>query len=73
MASLRPISQVARWTSREVYLDLERRALLVARASNHQPGAGRVQPVRPRVQSVHACLLGEGAAETSIHVRYGDR
>lgn len=69
----RPVSQLARWTSREVYLDLERRALLVARAGNHQPGAGRVQPVRPRVHSVHACLLGEEAAEAGIHVRYGDR
>ncbi len=69
----RPISQLARWTSREVYLDLERRALLVARAGSHLPGAGRVQPVRPRVHSVHACLLGDRAAETSVHVRYGER
>lgn len=70
----RPVSQLARWTSREVYLDLERRALLVARAGQHQPGTGRVQPVRPRVQSVHACVVDGGAvAETSIHVRYGER
>jgi hypothetical protein len=69
----RPASQLSRWTSREVYLDLERRALLVARAGNHLPGAGRVQPVRPRVHSVHVCHLGDGAAETSVHVRYGDR
>lgn len=69
----RPVSQLARWTSREVYVDLERRALLVARAGQHQPGAGRVQPVRPRVHSVHTCLLGEDAAEAGIHIRYGDR
>lgn len=70
----RPVSQLARWTSREVYLDLERRALLVARAGSHQAGVGRVQPVRPRVQSVHTCLVADGAAaEAGIHVRYGDR
>lgn len=69
----RPVSQLARWTSREVYLDLERRALLVARSGNHQPGVARVQPVRPRVHSVHVCPLGEDAAETSVHVRYGTR
>jgi hypothetical protein len=69
----RPASQLARWTSREVYLDLERRALLVARAGHHLPGAARVQPVRPRVHSVHACWLGEDVAEAGVHVRYGDR
>jgi hypothetical protein len=68
----RPVSQLARWTSREVYLDLERRALLVARAGNHQPGVARVQPVRPRVHSVHTCLVGQ-AAEAGVHVRYGER
>ncbi len=69
----RPVSQLARWTNREVYLDLERRALLVARAGSHQPGAGRVQPVRPKVHSVHVCLVGTDVAEAGIHVRYGER
>ncbi len=69
----RPVSQLARWTTREVYGDLERRALLVARAGHHLPGTARVQPVRPRVHSVHACLIGTQAAETSVHVRYGER
>jgi len=68
----RPVSQLARWTTKEVYLDLQRRALLVARAGNHQPGLARVQPVRPRVHSVHTCLVGE-AAEAGVHVRYGER
>lgn len=69
----RPVSQLARWTSREVYLDLERRALLVARGGGHQPGTARVQPVRPRVHSVHVCLLDDSTAEAGIHVRYGER
>ena len=69
----RPVSQLARWTSREVYLDLERRALLVARAGNHQPGVARVQAVRPRVHTLHTCVVGPHVTETSIHVRYGNR
>lgn len=69
----RPVSQLARWSTREVYLDLERRALLVARAGGHQPGAARVQPVRPRVHSVHACRVTGAVVEVGVHVRYGNR
>ncbi|MEP9364244.1 Rv3235 family protein [Nocardioides sp. CN2-186] len=69
----RPVTQLLRWTSREVYDDLERRAQLVARAGRHQPGQGRVQPVRPRVQGVHTCFLSREAVEVSVHVRYGER
>jgi hypothetical protein len=69
----RPVSQLLRWTSREVYADLERRAQLVARAGQHLPGAGRVQPVRPRVLGVHSCFVTGDVAEVSSHVRYGGR
>ncbi len=69
----RPVSQVLRWTSREVYENLERRALLVARAGGYRPGEGRVQPVRPRVLGVHTCFVGFDVAEVSAHVRYGER
>ncbi|WP_370249239.1 Rv3235 family protein [Nocardioides sp.] len=74
----RPVTQVARWTRREVYADLERRALLVARAAGHTPGVGRVQAVRPRVRSVHVLLLEDPTgvpriAECSAHVQYGAR
>lgn len=48
----RPPSQLLRWTSREVYADLERRAQLVARAGGHVPGQARVQPVTPRVRKI---------------------
>ncbi|MCD4525359.1 Rv3235 family protein [Nocardioides sp. cx-173] len=69
----RPAAQLVRWTSREVYADLDRRAVLVARAGGHTPGQGRVQPVRPRVLSVHTCFLHDAAFEAGIHVRYGER
>ncbi|MBC9733391.1 Rv3235 family protein [Nocardioides marmotae] len=69
----RPVSQLLRWATAEVYADLDRRASLVARAGGHRPGVGRVQPVRPKVLSVHSCFVSASAAETSIHVRYGER
>lgn len=69
----RPVSQLVRWTTREVYADLHRRALLVARAGGHQPGLARVQPVRPRVQSVHACFITDDVVECGVHVRHGER
>lgn len=69
----RPVSQLLRWSTREVFENLDRRARLVARAGRHQPGTGRVQPVRPRVLGVHASFVSGRAAEVSAHVRYGER
>jgi len=69
----RPVSQLLRWSSRQVYVDLERRAVLVARAGEHLPGQGRVQPVRPQVRGVHTCFVSREVAEVSVHVRYGCR
>ena len=69
----RPASQLLRWTTGEVYGDLHRRAMLVARAGGHAPGAGRVMSVRPHVLSVRTTFVTPQAAETSIHVRYGER
>ena len=69
----RPVSQLLRWTTSEVYADLHRRAMLVARAGGHAPGAGRVMPVRPQVLSVRTTFVTPTVAETSIHVRYGAR
>lgn len=70
----RPVSQLLRWTTPTVYQDLQRRAQLVARAAgHHQPGVARVQPVRPQVRSVHTRFVTPTAAETSVHVRYGER
>jgi len=69
----RPVTQLLRWTTAEVYEELQRRALLVGRAGHHRPGQGRVQPVRPKVVSVHSFFLTPRVVETSIHVRYGER
>ncbi len=69
----RPVSQLLRWTDRTVYADLQRRALLVARAGGHPPGQARVQPTRPRVLSVHTGFIGEGVVEASAHIRHGER
>lgn len=69
----RPVSQLLRWTTPEVYDELGRRAEVVARAGDHQPGQGRVQPVRPRVRSVHTCPLSADVVEVSAHARYGRR
>lgn len=69
----RPASQLVRWTDPEVYADLRRRAHLVARAGGHQPGLARVQAVRPRVHSVHACFVTHDVVECGVHVRHGER
>ncbi|WGL54224.1 Rv3235 family protein [Nocardioides sp. BP30] len=69
----RPVSQLLRWTSADVYAELERRAVLVARAGHHQPGQGRVQPVRPKVLSAHSFFVTPQVVEASVHVRYGAR
>ena len=69
----RPPSQLLRWTSRTVYADLERRALLVARAGGHVPGQARVQPVAPRVRSIHTSFVAPDIVEASVHARYGPR
>ena len=69
----RPVSQLLRWSTREVFADLDRRAQLVARAGRHQAGQGRTQPVRPRVVGVHTCFVTRSRVEVSAHVRYGDR
>jgi Family of unknown function (DUF6459) len=73
IAGDRPVSQLVRWSTRKVYVDLQRRAFLVAQAGGHQPGVARVQPVRPHVQSVHVSFLSPTVAEASARVRYGAR
>lgn len=69
----RPASQLLRWTDRRVYADLQRRALLVARAGGHAPGQARVQTTTPRVLSVHTSEVADHIVEASAHVKYGDR
>lgn len=68
----RPVTQLLRWTSREVYADLARRAHLVALAAGPGRGQGG-QAVRPQVLGVRTCVVARDAAEVSAHVRYGRR
>ncbi len=65
----RPVSQLVRWTSRDVYRDLERRVQLVRLA---RP-AGRTRAIRPQVRSVHVFQPSPGRAEVSVHLRHGER
>jgi hypothetical protein len=66
----RPLSQLVRWTSRRVYLELERRLTVLARTP---VDARRRRTVRPQVRSVRVCHPTAEAAEVSVHVRYGRR
>ncbi|ROR91528.1 Rv3235 family protein [Nocardioides aurantiacus] len=63
-------SQLLRWTSPEVYADLQRRSALMNRTV---PGDRRVRRLRSQVRSVHLSCPAPGAVELSIHVRRGDR
>lgn len=63
-------SQLLRWTSERVYLELQRRAALLQRTV---PGDRRVRRLRTQVRSVHVFCPSPDAAELSIHVRQGQR
>ena len=63
-------AQLLRWTSEQVYADLQRRAALLQRAT---PGDRRVRRLRSQVRSVHLYCPSPQAAEVSIHVRHGHR
>lgn len=65
----RPVTQLVRWTDRDVYRDLERRVQLVRLA---RP-SGRSRVIRPQVRSVHVFQPAPGRAEISVHVRHGQR
>ncbi|HYH34537.1 MAG TPA: Rv3235 family protein [Nocardioides sp.] len=69
----RPVSQLLRWAAPDVYEDLARRAQLVRAAAAREAHGGRVQQVRPQVESLHTCWVDEGTAEVSVRVRYGRR
>jgi Family of unknown function (DUF6459) len=69
----RPVSQVLRWTTPEVYQDLARRAHLVAASVGRRPGTGGTQSIRPHLVALHTSFVSEHCAEVSLHVRYGAR
>ncbi len=69
----RPVTQVLRWTTPEVYANLARRAHLVARAGSRPAQVATRALVRPQVMGVRTCFLASGLVEVSVHVRYGER
>ncbi|HSE09423.1 MAG TPA: Rv3235 family protein [Nocardioidaceae bacterium] len=66
----RPLSQLVRWTSHRVYVELDRRLKILARSSH---SGRRTRTIRPQVRSVHVCHPTAESAEVSVHVRYGQR
>lgn len=73
VAGLRPASQLMRWSTSQVYADLGRRALLVARAGQHRPGGRGGGAARPRVTSVSPSFLDQNVVEVAVRVSYGHR
>lgn len=69
----RPVSQVVRWTTREVHDDLGRRAQLVARAHGRAAGEAGAPAVLPAVMSLHPHAVRRGVLEVAARVRYGQR
>lgn len=66
----RPLPQLLRWTTPEVYTDLRLRVRLLGRLA---PAEQRRRLPRPQVLSVRVCRPGAGVAEVSVHVRHGRR
>lgn len=66
----RGIHQLMRWTTEEVYADLDRRSNALQRTA---PAPTRARRLRAQVRSVHLSVPQAGVAELSIHVRHGAR
>lgn len=68
----RPVTQVLRWSTAQVFADLAERSATVARAAGPYRHR-RPSPIRPKVLSVHSCFLAADVVEVSAHVRRGRR
>ncbi|MFL6160275.1 MAG: Rv3235 family protein [Marmoricola sp.] len=66
----RGVHQLMRWTTEEVYDDLQRRSNALQRTT---PGDQRRRRLRAQVRSVHLSRPQPDVAEISIHVRHGQR
>ena len=66
----RPVSQLLRWATPEVYADMSRRAAAAASGSDAKD---RAHTGRPRVMSVHVSQPATDVAEVSAHVRHAGR
>ena len=65
----RPVSQLVRWTSEPVYVDMTRRVKILGATT----AASRGRASRPQVQSVHICQPRDEVAEVAAHIRHGVR
>jgi hypothetical protein len=70
VAADRPVTQLLRWATPEVYTEVCRRAdtALATTDSTQRSRTGR-----PRVVSVHVSRPGDGVAEVAGHVRHAGR
>jgi hypothetical protein len=66
----RPAAQLVRWTSHDVYKDLNRRVRILGLTSN---AAARGQVARPQVRSVRVCQPAPKIAEVAVHLQHGRR
>ncbi|HEX4189530.1 MAG TPA: Rv3235 family protein [Marmoricola sp.] len=66
----RGVYQLMRWTTDEVYDDLQRRSNALQRTT---PDDRRRRRLRAQVRSVHLSRPQPDVAEISIHVRHGER
>lgn len=66
----RGVYQLMRWTTDDVYEDLQQRSSLLQSASGKDP---RRRRLRAQVRSVHLSSPQPDVAEISIHVRHGHR
>lgn len=69
----RPVTQLVRWTTPEVYRDVERRARTVRNAMGAAAPRSTGDAGRPQVRSVHVCRPHPTVAEVSVHVRHAER
>ena len=65
----RPLSQLVRWTSEAVYVDMQRRVKILGATTS----ASRGRVSRPQVRSVHLCQPRDEVAEVAVHIRHGAR
>lgn len=66
----RGVYQLMRWTTVEVYDDLQRRSSTLQRTTAPDR---RLRRLRAQVRSVHLSRPQQDVAEISIHVRHGER
>ena len=69
----RPVTQLLRWTTRDVFRDVERRTRVLQRAAGTPVRTVAPARRRPHVVSTHLCRPRPEVAEVSVHVRHAAR